>query len=327
MQQLKDILRLVRWQNLLMTLFVMILMEKMVAVPILLRAYYPEVVPQYVFVLLLLSVVFIQAGGYAINDYFDVKIDAINRPDRLIVTRTLTKPQVMLLHQVLTCIGIAAGVVVAIVVRSWLLGIIIFFVPGLLWFYSSSYKRQFIIGNIIVSVASALSVLVVAMVNTAWLESHFTDIAGYNALADSPLVHDLYTAIGLFSLFAFLTTWIREVEKDLQDQNGDREMECHTMPIRIGETRTKVFVSLLIALTAALLCYVNFGLTPYPHGWGTVTTHYLTFGLLVPLACNLYMLWTAKISSDYRNAQMLTKFIMLVGVMYSLVFAGAMHAM
>ena len=321
MQQIKDILRLVRWQNLLIAILVMLLMEKLVAVPILDKALYPEVLPHYMLLLIILAVVFIQAGGNAINDYFDVKIDAINRPDRLIVTRSISKSTAMLLHQVLTIIGIIAGLAVALLLHSWQLGLIFLFVPGLLWFYSSSYKRQFMVGNIIVSLASALTPLVIAIANVAFLKLNYSNVNGYDALADTPLVHNLYLGIGMFSAFAFLSTWIREIEKDLQDQNGDRELECHTMPVKWGERATKIFVTLLIALTGLMLCYVNFRMLPYPHELHSLTTRYLIFGLLIPLCCNLYVLWAAKISSDYRNAQLLTKFIMVIGVLYSIVFA------
>ena len=92
---MKDIFRLIRWQNLLFAALVVWLMEKMVAVPLLDRALFGEQLPSWLLVVLMLSVVFIAAGGYAINDYFDVRIDNINRPERLIVTRTLSKQQAM----------------------------------------------------------------------------------------------------------------------------------------------------------------------------------------------------------------------------------------
>ena len=141
---MKAILQLVRWQNLLFIVFIMWLMEKMVALPVLGVSYYEEQLPTYILCLLIMGVVFVAAGGYAINDYFDVRIDAINRPEKQIVTRSISKPTAMLCHQVMTVIGVLSGLAVAIMVRSWSLGLIFVFTPGLLWFYSSSYKRQFI---------------------------------------------------------------------------------------------------------------------------------------------------------------------------------------
>ena len=63
----------------------------------------------------------IAAGGYVINDYFDVKIDRINRPDDLIVTRIISRDAAMLIFQVLTAVGIVCGGVVSWGSRSWTL--------------------------------------------------------------------------------------------------------------------------------------------------------------------------------------------------------------
>ena len=316
---MKDIARLIRLQNLLMTIFIIFLMEKMVATPILDKALYGEQLPAWLLFLLVLAIVFIQAGGYVINDYFDVKIDNINRPDKLIVTRSVSKPTAMLLHQVLTALGVVSGLIVALVLRSWSLAIIYIFVPGLMWFYSSSYKRQFITGNLIVSVCAALVPLTVAIANVAQLRLNFAQILPY-----TNLTHDMYAWIGGFSIFAFLTTWIREVEKDLQDQTGDREMECHTMPIKIGDTWTKVFVTLLILTTCGIALLLDLRVLPFGHGWSSISSRYILFAVIIPFACDIWLLWRSRITSDYRHAQLLTKFIMLTGVCYAFVIAYLM---
>lgn len=312
---MKYALRLIRWENLLFIAIIVWLMEKMVAVPILDAALFGEQLPQWVFYLLMLSIVFIAAGGYAINDYFDVRIDAINRPDKQIVTKDLTKQQAMLFHQVLTVIGAISGLIVAFVCRSWALGLIYIFVPGLLWFYSSSYKRQFIVGNLIVALAASLTPFMVAIANVAYMQRLYGDIMPYSEVPSL-----LYRWIGGFALFAFLATLIREILKDLQDQDGDRELECHTLPIRIGNTWTKIIVIILLFLLVALAAMCVFVWMPFPHGWGTVTVRYYLFGLVIPVLCELYLILSAKISSDYRFAQHLMKFIMFIGTLFSIVF-------
>lgn len=314
MTKLKSIFRLVRLPNLLFIVLIMWLMEKAIAVPVLGNAYFGEELPAYLFYLLVAAVVLIAAGGYAINDYFDVRIDAVNRPDRQIVTRTIDKPTAMLCHQVMTGLGVVLGLVASRLLHSWSLCFVFIFVPGLLWFYSASYKRQFVIGNLIVSLVSALTPLVVAIANVDLLKHRYGDLLQYTSLAP-----DLYKWIGGFALFAFLCTLIREIVKDLQDQPGDREMECHTLPVRLGEGWTKAVVTLLVLLTCGLLCWFVFGLMPFPHTWSSLTVRYLVFGLLIPFACELWLLLSARIPSDYRAAQLLMKFIMMLGVMYSVV--------
>ncbi len=311
---MKAIFQLIRWQNLLFIVAIMLLMEKMVAVPVLDKALFGEQLPFYVFYLLMFGVVCVAAGGYAINDYFDVRIDAINRPDKQIVTKRLSKQTAMLCHQILTGIGVVCGLLAAWLCRSWSLAIIFIFVPGLLWFYSSSYKRQFLIGNLIVSFAAALTPLMVAITNVDFMHHRYGELMNY-----TPLSRELYAWIGAFAFFAFLCTLIREIIKDLQDQAGDREYECHTLPIRLGEGWAKGIVIVLLLLTMALIGLGAYLYLPFPLGWSTLAGRYILFGLLIPLACEVYMLAAAKISSDYRSAQLLMKFIMGLGVLFCMV--------
>lgn len=308
---MKHLFQLIRWQNLLFTIAIMLLMQKMIAEPLLSDWIH---LPAWLLCMLVFAVACIAAGGYAINDYFDVRIDAINRPDRVIVTRSLTKQTAMLCHQIMTALGALTGIAVAIVLRSWSLTLIFIFVPGLLWFYSSSYKRQFVIGNLIVAFVAALVPLTIAIANADYLNQRFGELLHYTTI-----VRDLYLWIGGFALFAFLTTLIREILKDMQDQEGDRELECHTLPIRIGERWTKAIVVSLILLTCALLVWLVFGVLPFPHTWNSDSVRYLTFGLLIPFACEIYLVLSARISSDYRFAQGLMKFIMGLGVLFSVI--------
>jgi len=310
---------LVRWQNLLMTAIVLFVMEKWVATPILRAAYFGEQLPWWLLTLLILATVLIAAGGYVINDYFDVKIDAINRPDRLIVTRGVTKPEAMRLFQVLTAAGIVCGLITAACLRSWVTAVIFVFVPGLLWFYSASYKRQLIIGNLIVALVAALAPLLVAIANIAWLKHLYGNVNGIDVLSLTTLPHDIYAWIGRFAAFAFLGTFIREIVKDMQDVMGDRELECHTLPVVLGEPATKGIVTALLLLMTGAIVWLAWWVIPFPNGWNSLHARYVVLGLLIPIACELWLIWSARISSDYRTAQSVMKFVLLMGVLYAFV--------
>ncbi len=310
---------LVRWQNLLMTAIVLFVMEKWVATPILCAAYFGEQLPWWLLTLLMLATVLITAGGYVINDYFDVKIDQINRPDRLIVTRSVTKPEAMRLFQVLTAAGIVCGIVASVCLRSWVTAVIFVFVPGLLWFYSASYKRQFLVGNLIVALAAALCPLLIAIANVAWLKHLYGDVNGIDVLSLTTLPHDLYMWIGGFAAFAFWGTFIREIIKDMQDVTGDRELECHSLPVVLGEPATKGIVTALLLAMAGAIVWLAWWVIPFPNGWNSLHARYVVLGLLVPIACELWLLWSARIPSDYRTAQSVMKFVLLMGVLYSFV--------
>lgn len=314
---MKDYLRIIRPMNLVFIAILIWVMEKWVAVPVL--GPWGEQLPWWYLLLLILSVAGIAGGGYVINDYFDVKIDRINRPERLIVTASLSKTQAMNLFRILTAIGVVCGLIDAWVIRSMSLALVILFVPGLLWFYSSSYKRQFLIGNLTIAFASALVPIVVALANVGTLRYHFGDILPYTSL-----VHDLYAYLGSFALFAFMTTWVREIVKDMQDQMGDRELECHTMPIQIGELWTKIVLTLFLGIIIALIIWFAFYLVPFPHDWHTLNARYVVFGLIIPLLGEICLIWAARIPSDYHTAQLLMKFIMLMGTLYGFVIEHAL---
>jgi 4-hydroxybenzoate polyprenyltransferase len=294
-------------------------MEKWVAVPVLDKAAFGEQLPWYVLLLVGAAIVLIAAGGYVINDYFDVKIDRINRPDEVIVTRSVSKPAAMRLSVGLSAAGLICGIVVAVLMRSMTLGIIFVLVPGLLWFYSSSYKRLFMVGNLTIALLAGLTPMIVAMTNVAQLQLLYEAILPYTSLE-----HDLYAWLGGFALFAFLLTWIREIVKDLQDQMGDRELECHSMPVVWGEKWTKVFVTLLIVSVLALIGHLWWHVLPFPTSWTSLSTRYIVLGIVIPLLGSLWLLWSAKIPSDYKTCQQVVKFTMFIGMLYSIVIVRGM---
>lgn len=313
MELFKDIMRLVRWSNLLFLAALVWLMEKWVATPILVKAAFGEQLPGYILWLIILATVLIAAGGYVINDYFDVKIDRINRPDEVIVTRSISKPAAMRLSMILSGVGIACGIAVAVLLRSLTIGILFVLIPGLLWFYSSSYKRLFMVGNLIIALLAGVTPIVVAMTNVAVLQLRYETILPYTTL-----VHDIYAWLGGFALFAFLLTWIREIIKDMQDQMGDRELECHSMPVVWGEKWTKVFVTGLIVVTLAIIGHLWWHILPFPTTWTSLSTRYIALGIVTPLLCTIWLLWSAKIPSDYKACQQVVKFTMLIGMLYSI---------
>ena len=131
----------------------MYLMEKWVVVPILDKAAFGEQLPWYLLLLIGFGTILIAAGGYVINDYFDIKIDRINRPEQLIITQYISKPAAMRLSISLSGVGAACGLASAWILHSGTIAILFIIIPGLLWFYSSSYKRLLIIGNIIIAIS------------------------------------------------------------------------------------------------------------------------------------------------------------------------------
>lgn len=307
-------MQLVRWSNLFFLGALIYVMEKWVVVPILDDVAFGEQLPWYILLLIAAATILIAAGGYVINDYFDIKIDRINRPDQLIVTQYISKENAMRLSIGLSGVGMVCGLVAAWLLRSSTIAILFAIIPGLLWFYSSSYKRLLIVGNVTIALLSALSPMMIALANVAQLQLKYSTILPYTTLE-----HDIYAWVGGFSLFAFLLTWIREIVKDLQDQMGDRELECHSMPIVWGNTVTKIVVTVLIVLTTVLIGWFWYSLLPFGHSWQSFSTRYIVLAIIIPLWGALWLLWAAKIPSDYRTCQQVLKLTMFLGMLYSFV--------
>jgi len=305
-------LRLIRFQNLLFIAFIQFVMRQVVLVPILQTFGFNATADMSMLSLLIIATTLIAAGGYVLNDYFDVKIDAINRPDKQTVGKIITRHKAMLLHQILTGLGVFCGLLLAYFSHSFTLAFIFIVVPGLLWFYSASYKRQFMIGNLVVSFSASLTILVVGISELALLQKEFGQF-----IFETPIPKQFYGWIGGFALFALLCTWIREIIKDLEDEKGDREMECHTMPIKWGTYKTKLFLYVLLTITVVGLFLVNTLYIQFP---GTLTIRYIIFGLAIPFAVLGYLIYKAKSPQEYHQASTLSKAIMLIGVLYSFVF-------
>lgn len=307
-----DLLNIIRWKNLLFIILIQWLIQHTVIFTLLQvfeLEYTSHILLGY---LLMAATIFIAAGGYIINDYFDIKIDRINKPDKVIVTEKISKKATMLAYQIFTAVGVIIGLVLSYITQSFLLAFIFIIVPGLLWFYSASYKRQFIWGNLVVSFLSALTILTVGILEIAILKKEYDYL-----LFQTEIPKIIYSWSGGFAFFAFLNTWIREIIKDIQDEEGDREMECRTMPIKWGIKNTKFFIYSLIILNIGLLFLVNFN---YIRFEGDLTLRYIISGLVLPYIILIFLIFRAKHPFHFKQASTFSKYIMLVGILYTLVF-------
>ena len=305
-------LKLIRYQNLIFIALIQFVMRQVVLVPILQTFGFDATMDTSMLFLLITATVLIAAGGYVINDYFDVKIDFINKPDKQIVGNGISRHKAMLLHQILTGLGVGCGLLLAFFARSFTLAFIFIVIPGLLWFYSASYKRQFLIGNMVIAFISAITILIVGIAQLAFLQKEYGSL-----VFETPIPTHFYAWIGGFALFSFLLTLIREIIKDVEDEKGDREMECRTLPIKWGLKKTKLFLYCLTAFTVILLFLANFY---FIHFNGTLTLRYILFGIVLPFIALCYLIYKASIKTDFHKASNLSKVIMFIGVMYSFVF-------
>lgn len=305
-----NFLRLIRYKNLLIIILTQYLMRWSIIKPILEVYNFKLQFSELNFLFLVLATVFITAAGYVINDYFDTKTDLVNRPDTVIVGRVLNRRWAILLHVILNTIGISLGVYISFYIGIPLLAIVFVLITGILWFYSTTYKRQLLIGNIIVAILTALVPLMVVLFEIPLLNKEY-----------GLLMHEMRTNfvhiilwVSAFSLFAFLLTMIREIIKDVEDFEGDSAYGRKTMPIVLGVLNTKIVITTFIITTLFSLLYLNFRFLN-----DLFTLIYFIVFLIIPLLFLLYKIIVANNKKDYHRASNLSKLIMLAGILYSLV--------
>lgn len=268
------------------------------------------------FFLLVLSTVLIAAGGYAINDYFDTKTDRLNKPSRVVIDKTISRGFAIKIHSALSAIGVLIGVYLSFFIGIPGISIVFILASGMLWFYSMTYKKEFLIGNLIVSLLTGVVPVMVILFELPLLNEVYGDImlkvnANFNYI--------FYWVLG-FGFFAFTTNLIREIIKDAEDFEGDSAYGMNTIPIVLGIRISKVIISILIVgfLASLVLLLIKFIINT-DSGFDYISSSYFTFLVVLPSIFIIFKVIFAKSKKDYHLASLFMKFVMLFGILYSVV--------
>lgn len=305
-QQLKGFFQLIRYPNLLFIALTQSLFYYRIIVPYLAKnGQSKPLLQESDFFLLLIASMLIAAAGYIINDYFDIDIDNVNKPERLIVGKLIKRRWAMLLHLVLSLAGLFLTAVVAMHLNNLLLLALNFLSVLLLLLYSSTFKKRLLIGNLIISVLTAwvVGVLFIA-------EIRLND-AVYMEMKQAAL-GSLYKVTLVYAGFAFIVSLIREVVKDMEDMEGDRRFGCNTMPISWGIPATKVFVAVWIFVLVGLLTVIAFYAMLNSWYW---PSYMLSFGMIIHFCFILKKLYQAQLTVDFANISRALKLVMLIGIL------------
>jgi 4-hydroxybenzoate polyprenyltransferase len=259
------------------------------------------------FALLVMSTLLIVAGGYIINDYFDIRIDVVNRPEKVLLFHHIRLRSAIHVYYALTVIGCLLGIYVAFMIGSFKLGFVSVIMSIVLWYYSLKYKRIRFAGNFAVAVLVAMSIAMI------WLFEFFALQQNANVFSDMlPYFSQINIYIMGYSVFAFMITLIREMIKDIEDIEGDKSFRCHTLPIVYGIPRMKNAIILITILTVGMTAFATHRLFIVDKplaGWYFA----IVIGLL--LLYFLILLFKAKERKDYHFLSNILKIIMVAGIL------------
>ncbi len=300
--------RLVRWPNLVFIALTQLLFEY----GIFQKVYKGNDVYQgesRQFLLIVIASVFIAAAGYIINDYFDLNIDQVNKPGKVVVNVIINRRWVIFWHMFLSLLGFFFTVLALPLTEYWHLVLANLASIILLWFYSTNFKKQLLIGNIVISVLTAWVIMIVYLSKYPLHISKLLDI-------DRNEIR-LFRFTVLYACFAFVISLIREVVKDMEDMEGDRKYGCRTMPIVWGLNASKVFVAVwLIVLIAALIILQLYAV---PFGWWYSIIYCLLL-IIAPLIWILMKLFKAQTQADFHTLSTAVKLVMFTGILSMIFF-------
>lgn len=296
--------RLIRWPNLLIIILTQVLVRYGVIIPYLKQAGATSHFSFPGFWVLVFITVLLAAAGYIINDYFDIRIDRINKPGRMVLGKHLEARQGIFLHWVFNAVATVLGFYLAYRVGSLRLGLIFPLVAGLLWMYSARYKRSLLAGNLVVSWLSAMVVLMVWLFEYYMLREQDYDLHLFASKVS--------VVVWFYAAFAFMVTLIREVLKDVEDMKGDKAAGCQTIPLLAGIPAAKNFALALTLLSMLLLAFGQYLLLQ--QGLKIIFWYYLIPVQLMMI--NLLLQINKSMQpDDFRLPGNLAKMIMVAGIL------------
>jgi 4-hydroxybenzoate polyprenyltransferase len=281
LQVLMGFSRLIRWKNLAIIVFTQYFTRFfLIRDKPLTFHHLKDVLLERNLFLISLATVLIAASGYIINDYYDIKIDLVNKPERVVIGRYVKRRWALLINQAFNGLGIALGLLV-----SKKTALVNLFAVFCLWLYSNKLKRLAFWGNLMVAILTGFSLLVLAV----YYPGHQREV-------------------WVYATFSFFITLIREIIKDMEDVKGDEKHGCRTLPIIWGIARTKNLVFGLISIFISIL----FMLAIQLHN---DRLSYIFLLLMIPVGFLTYKLVYADKPSDFAFLSNACKIIMLIGVL------------
>lgn len=258
------------------------------------------------FILLVLATLCIAASGNIINDLYDIEIDRINKPDKVLIGKSIRAKTANNLFIALNIIGVGIGFYLSNAIGRPGFSALFIALSALLYLYASNFKKILIVGNILVSIIVAMSLITVAIYD-------LLPVITPENKATQSLV---FGFVLKYAFFAFFINFIREIVKDLLDINGDKKGEINSLPIVFGRKRT---VRIVFFLAAILIFLVLYYMYQELYDQKAITLYFL-FGIVGPLLFFCIKSWDAEKKKEYRLLSSILKWVMFIGICSLLLF-------
>ncbi|MEO6611332.1 MAG: geranylgeranylglycerol-phosphate geranylgeranyltransferase [Chitinophagaceae bacterium] len=260
------------------------------------------------FILLVLASLLIAAAGYIINDYFDINIDEVNKPGKMVVDKLINRRWAIAWHFMLSTAGIFLTILALPFLQKWYLIAANILCVALLWFYSTNFKKQLLTGNIVISLLTAWTLLIIF-----FSKVNLGDAFG----AGNSSHYRFFRLTFLYAGFAFIISLVREAIKDMEDMPGDARYGCRTMPLVWGVNATKVYTAVWLVVLIALLALVQVYILQF-RWWLPVI--YSIVAIIAPLVFILIKLRKSTSPKQFHQLSTLTKLVMFTGILSMLFF-------
>ena len=252
------------------------------------------------FSLLVIATISIAAGGNIINDIYDADIDRINKPKKVIVGKAISERNASTFYVILTTLGVGVGFYLANTIGKPIYATLFIGIAALLYLYATYLKTILLAGTILVSVLVAMSIIIVGLF----------DLVPVTNPSNQESQWEVFKISLEYALFAFILNFIRELVKDLQDINGDKNGGKSTLPIAIGRSRATTLVFVLGVITSlSVIAYMYVFLYAY-----TSAVLYFLFLVVAPLLFFCIKSFEAEKTKHYAFLSLLLKIIMLTGM-------------
>lgn len=258
------------------------------------------------FSLLVIATVSIAAGGNIINDIYDADIDRINKPKKVIVGKTISERNASTFYVILTTLGVGVGFYLANTIGKPIYATLFIGIAALLYLYATYLKTILLAGTFLVSILVAMSIIIVGLF----------DLVPVTNPSNQASQWEVFKISLEYALFAFIVNFIRELVKDLQDINGDKNGGKSTLPIAIGRSRATTVVFALGAITTlSVIGYMYVFFYAY-----TSAVLYFLFLVVAPLLFFCIKSFEAEKTKHYALLSILLKIIMLTGMCAMLLY-------